>query len=123
MDLAVLYSETLKAAVGSTGCLKDFNQDLTVAITPTQAPSKVRFSVSQAAILSGESATLTRETSDAETCMIDHGIGSVPLTGSTTLSPADTITYTLTATGPGGTATAKDAARVKEALRGFFVQR
>jgi hypothetical protein len=122
MDLAVLDFETFKAAVGSTGHLTGLNQDLTVAIITTQAPSKVRFSVSQAAILSGESATLIWKTSDAATCTIDYGIGSVPLTGHTTLSPVDTTTYTLTATGPGGTVTAKDATRVKEALRGFLVQ-
>ena len=54
----------------------------------------------------GDSATLTWSTTDATSASIDEGVGSVtPVAdGSTTVYPDTTTTYTLTATGPGGSA-------------------
>jgi PKD repeat protein len=53
----------------------------------------------------GDASTLTwRCSTNAETCVIDPGIGSVDLSGSITLSPISTTTYTITATNPWGTA-------------------
>jgi hypothetical protein len=57
-------------------------------------------------ILVGESSTLSWTSTNAETCEIDQGTGSVDLSGSLAVSPTETTTYTITATGPGGTATA-----------------
>ncbi|MBW2662491.1 MAG: hypothetical protein JRD93_11000, partial [Deltaproteobacteria bacterium] len=42
----------------------------------------------------------------ADSCVIEPGIGSVPIDGSIELFPVETTTYKITATGPGGTATA-----------------
>ncbi|WP_419657892.1 putative membrane protein with YD repeats [Desulfosarcina variabilis str. Montpellier] len=67
---------------------------------------RVTFSADPDTILSGESATLTWETSDAESVGIDNGIGEVDTNGSTDVFPTETTTYTMTATGPGGTTTA-----------------
>jgi len=53
----------------------------------------------------GESSTLTWTSTNAETVTIDQGIGDVELNGSILVSPAETTTYTITAQGPGGTAT------------------
>jgi hypothetical protein len=57
-------------------------------------------------ILVGESSTLSWTSTNAETCEIDQDTGSVDLSGSMAVSPAETTTYAITATGPGGTATA-----------------
>jgi hypothetical protein len=57
-------------------------------------------------ILSGESSTLTWSSSYADTCVIEPDIGSVGASGSTSISPTETTMYTITATGPGGTAAA-----------------
>jgi len=64
--------------------------------------------------LTGESSTLTWTSSNADSCVIDHGIGSVALNGSSTVSPAATTTYTITATGPGGTNTANVTVAVNQ---------
>jgi hypothetical protein len=71
------------------------------------APPEIgSFAVSPDLILNGDSATLGWEVSNADTCNIEPDIGSVDLTGSRTISPSQDATYTLTATGPGGTTTA-----------------
>ena len=53
----------------------------------------------------GESSTLTWNSANADTCVIEPGIGPVDVSGSVQVSPTETTTYTITATGPGGTAT------------------
>ena len=53
-------------------------------------------------ILIDESSVLAWETTNADTIEIDQGIGMVVKNGSLTVSPTETTTYTLTATGPGG---------------------
>ena len=53
-----------------------------------------------------ESAVLSWVSENADTCVIEPGIGSVEPAGTVTVSPTATTTYTITATGPGGTATA-----------------
>ena len=53
----------------------------------------------------GESSTLTWSSTKADSCIIEPGIGSVAVNGSTAVSPTETTTYTITATGPEGTAT------------------
>jgi RHS repeat-associated protein len=68
-------------------------------------PPAVSISADPATIDMGESSTLSWNSTDADTVTIDKGIGEVDLTGSTNVSPTETTTYTITATGPGGTAT------------------
>lgn len=79
----------------------------TVTVTVTAAPSAptVSISANPASIDSGGSSTLTWSSTNADSCSIDHGIGTVNTGDSTTVSPTTTTTYTITATGPGGTAT------------------
>ncbi|RPI71764.1 MAG: hypothetical protein EHM45_23115, partial [Desulfobacteraceae bacterium] len=64
---------------------------------------RIILTANPAAILKGESFTLTWDTTFAATCQIEPGLGSVTVDGSRVLSPPDNTTYTLTATGPGGT--------------------
>jgi hypothetical protein len=73
--------------------------------TPT-TPIINSFSASPTTITAGESATLSWVVTDATTVTIDQGIGSVALTGSTSVSPTTTTTYTLTATNSAGSSTA-----------------
>ena len=51
---------------------------------------------------SGECSTLRWNTTDATSVSLNPGIGSVDLTGSRDVCPSATTTYTLAATGPGG---------------------
>ena len=66
-------------------------------------------SASPTSISAGGSATLTWSTSNATSASIDNGIGAVsPVSGSwMTVSPGVTTTYTLSASGTGGSATAQ----------------
>jgi peptidoglycan-associated lipoprotein len=51
----------------------------------------------------GESTSLTWSSTNATDLTLSPGIGTVSPEGSTTVSPTDSTTYTITAKGPGGT--------------------
>ncbi len=70
-------------------------------VTP---PPEVTFAAAPQTITLGESSTLTWTSTDADTCVIEPGIGTVDPNGSIAVSPAETTTYTITATGAGGSA-------------------
>jgi len=75
-----------------------------ISSTPTSATCDA-FSASPVAISSGIFSTLSWTTTNATSVTIDHGIGSVADDGSTTVSPTSDTTYTLIATGTGGSDT------------------
>ncbi len=68
-------------------------------------PPIVSISAAPETISRGESSTLSWTSIHADVCAIEPGIGNVDPNGSTTVLPTETTTYTITATGPGGTAT------------------
>jgi hypothetical protein len=76
-----------------------------IAVTVNPAPVVINFDVNPAVITSGASAALIWTVTGANTASIDEGIGSVSLTGNKLVDPTSTTTYTLTASGPGGTVT------------------
>jgi len=76
-----------------------------IQVTLTYLPPTAGISADPETITAGQSATLTWTSTNADSCVIDHGVGSVALNGTTTVSPIETTTYTITATGPGGTVT------------------
>jgi peptidoglycan-associated lipoprotein len=76
------------------------------APAPPAAPVVAQFSAEPSTIQRGQSATLRWEVSgQADNVSINNGIGSVRSTGSQQVTPTNSTTYTLTATGPGGTIT------------------
>jgi hypothetical protein len=77
---------------------------LSIQVTQEVDPQTVTISAVPESIMVGESATLTWTSTNAESATIDQGIGTVPVNGSITVSPAETMTYAITATGLGGTA-------------------
>ena len=81
--------------------------------TPALPAPTVTLRADAAAITRGGSVTLTWEARNAATVDIQPGIGSVtPLaSGSRQVSPTSSVTYQVTATGPGGT-TAQDTVRI-----------
>ncbi|MBM3862709.1 MAG: hypothetical protein FJ385_01975, partial [Verrucomicrobia bacterium] len=88
-----------KSSAGSTG-----SGSVTKLLTLQQVgavlvslKSKIPFSASSLAIDTGGSSTLTWDATGASSVSIDNGVGSVAASGSTTVSPATTTTYTLTA--------------------------
>lgn len=70
------------------------------------SPPVIRtFAATPTEITAGESSTLRWQVEGATATSIDNGIGAVPPTGSTTVSPQKTVAYTLTASNKGGTVT------------------
>ncbi|MFW6324170.1 MAG: DUF6531 domain-containing protein, partial [Desulfovibrionales bacterium] len=86
-------------ATNPVGTVTD-QETLTVLESPAAS-----LSVEPVSIPENTSAELTWRTENAESVTIDNGIGSVDSSGTLTVSPSGTTTYTLTAEGPGGTAT------------------
>ncbi len=81
------------------------NQQVTCAKTVTVTPVVVNapvcdyFTASPVTITRGQSTTLTWGTTNASSAFINNGVGNVDVDGSRTVSPLETTTYTLTATG------------------------
>ncbi|MCK9357912.1 MAG: hypothetical protein M0R22_12320 [Dehalococcoidia bacterium] len=75
------------------------------------------FTVSPSTIEPGDDATLSWDVSGATSVSIDRGIGAVATSGSETVSPEATTTYTLTAIGAGPAATASVTVTVEQAVR------
>jgi peptidoglycan-associated lipoprotein len=83
------------------------------AVATPAAPTVTQFTAEPTSIQRGQSATLRWEVSgNATSVSIDEGIGTVQNTGNRRVSPSDSTTYTLTATGPGGSNTARATVNV-----------
>jgi peptidoglycan-associated lipoprotein len=98
----------LVAAVFLSSCHKQVAKAPTVP-PPSPAPAAsptVSLEASPASITQGEGATLTWSSSNATQLTLSPGIGDVLPQGSRRVSPTGSVTYTIRATGPGGTATA-----------------
>jgi RHS repeat-associated protein len=101
----VLPTETTTYTLTAVGAGGTTTESVTVSVNiplPT-----VSISADPEAILLGESSTLTWSSTHADTCVIEPGVGSVDVNGSISVSPTERTTYTITVTGPGGTASAE----------------
>ena len=81
-------------------------------ITPAPTAS---FTANPVTVNAGQPTTLTWQTTNATTVTIDSGIGTVAASGTMQVTPSDTITYHLTATGAGGTKDAMASVTVTKA--------
>jgi hypothetical protein len=79
-------------------------------------PIVLNFSASPSTINQGESSTLTWSVSKADTVTITPDVGPVASSGSTSVSPAVTTNYILTATNSAGSVTATATVNVGPAL-------
>lgn len=75
--------------------------------TPPSPPPTISLTVSPSAIERGQAAKLSWSSANASSVTIDNGVGTVEASGSRTLSPAVSTTYSARAKGPGGTAVAE----------------
>jgi len=75
-------------------------------------PPAVVISADPQAVEAGSSSTLTWSSTNADSVTIDQGIGNVVVNGSISVSPSASTTYTITATGRGGTAVNSVTVRV-----------
>ena len=76
------------------------------APAPAAPPARptVTLQASSTFIQRGESATLTWSSTNATSLTLNPAVGAVAPEGSSKVSPTESTTYTITATGPGGTA-------------------
>jgi len=77
-----------------------------VTVTVNYPLPTVSIQAEPATIQFGESVTLTWSSTNTFFAIIDNGIGDVSVNGSITVTPAETISYTITVTGAGGTRSA-----------------
>jgi hypothetical protein len=84
----------------------------TATVTVTQPAPTVSFSASPNTIGVGGTSSLIWNTTNATIVTIDNGVGSQPVSGTTSVHPTSTTTYTLTANGPGGTMTGQTTVTV-----------
>jgi peptidoglycan-associated lipoprotein len=71
---------------------------------PAAARPTVSLQASPTSISKGDSTTLTWTSTDATQLTISPDVGAVTAQGSTKVTPSDSTTYTITASGPGGSA-------------------
>jgi YVTN family beta-propeller protein len=102
-SLAVSPSNTTTYTITATGPGGTATASATVAVLQSPHAS---ISAQPQTIIEGETSTLTWSSDHADSASLDNGIGTIPINGSMTVSPANTTTYAITAQGPGGTATA-----------------
>lgn len=78
---------------------------------PIPAPT-ASLSANPDTIVEGHSSTLSWSSSDTTGCSLDPGFGNVETNGARTTSPANTTTYTLSCSGPGGSVQAQTTVTV-----------
>ena len=100
-SVSVSPTETTTYTITASGAGGTDRDTVTVSV---YQPPTVSLSVFPQTIFFGESVTLSWDSSDAETAIIDQDVGQVAPTGSTTIFPSKTVTFTITVSGPGGTA-------------------
>src|ERR1017187_233389 len=105
-----LFSTLLVVVALGAGCKKPIAQaPRPPPPSPAAAPSArptVDLQASPTSIQRGESVTLTWSSTNATSLNLSPGLGNVAAQGSQRLTPQDSITYSITATGPGGSADA-----------------
>ncbi|WP_224984448.1 OmpA family protein [Geomonas agri] len=75
-----------------------------VVVPPPPALPTDQLTVAPASVTKGDMVTLTWTSSNATSCAIEPGIGTVPTSGSMTVTPTQSADYTLVCVGAGGTA-------------------
>jgi len=99
----------LAASVLTFGCNKKPKQvsaPPTAPPPPAAAQPTVTLQASPSALEKGDSSTLSWTSTDATQLTVAPDVGSVNAQGSTKVTPSTSTTYTITASGPGGTASA-----------------
>ena len=107
-ETVVQPTENTTYILTATGHGKTVTCTASIVVTsqPPQPEAPVcTLTASPTSIVRGGSATLTWTTTRATSVSIDQGIGPISLDGSRSVSPNQTTTYTLTATGNGRTVT------------------
>jgi peptidoglycan-associated lipoprotein len=106
---------TTLATLLSTGCAKKAAQAQPPASPPAPPSPTATLAANPAVIQQGQTTTLTWQTSNASDITIE-GVGTLPASGSRTVTPSESTTYNLVAKGPGGTTDASARVTVNRAM-------
>jgi peptidoglycan-associated lipoprotein len=105
----------LAGALSLAGCSKKAAQATPPPAPPAPPAPTATLAASPDAIQQGQSATLTWQTQNASDITI-AGLGTVPASGTRSVAPNASTTYTLVANGPGGTQEASARVTVNRPL-------
>jgi hypothetical protein len=86
-------------ATGAENKTVSCSKTIVVEQPEVKTPRCEYFNASATTIRRGENVTLSWDTTNTNSAVINPGVGTVAADGSTTVSPSDTTTYTLTLTG------------------------
>ncbi|MGD8894377.1 MAG: hypothetical protein PVF94_15200, partial [Desulfobacterales bacterium] len=111
-SMSVSPTQTTTYTITANGPGGTASADVTITVTDPNAPPTVTMTPDSAEISQGESITLTWTSQGAQSAFMDNGVGSVSVSGSTTVSPDHTTTYIITVTGPTGSNSAASVVRV-----------
>lgn len=117
---AISGSETISNMVSSSfftlSCTGPGGSDAKSVLVTVGAPPvpTCTFSASPTSITSGASATLTWNTTEATSASITPTVGSIALSGSTSVSPLADTTYQLSASGIGGSVSCSTSVAVTQ---------
>lgn len=103
------------AVVFSAGCAKKVAKVTPPAAPPAPAAPTATLAANPAVIQQGQASQLTWSTSNASQIAIE-GLGTLPPSGSRSVTPGSSTTYMLVAKGPGGTADASARVTVNETV-------
>ena len=104
-SMVVFPSATTTYTVTAQGVGGTITQSTTINVLAPEP--EITFVADQSTLLPGQSATLSWNTNHADTCTLAPDFGPVGANGSAQVMPNRTTEYVLTATGPGGTTTAR----------------
>jgi peptidoglycan-associated lipoprotein len=98
----------LVLVLATVGCKHPAAVSPAAPAAPVAPPARptVTLEATPTVVQRSQSSTLRWTSTNATSLMVAPGIGTVAPEGTTTVSPTDSITYTITATGPAGTAEA-----------------
>ncbi|MCI5129498.1 MAG: sugar-binding protein, partial [Candidatus Electrothrix sp. AUS3] len=107
----VTPSATTTYTMTATGAGGTATDTVTVAVLPAAEPI-ITISAESESIALGSSTVLSWQSNNVDTVSIDNGIGPVALTGSQSVTPEHTTTYTVTGSGDKGTVSAQVTVQV-----------
>jgi len=104
-SLTVSPTQTTTYTLTARNNVNDVTSTVTVTVGSTSGVQLASCTASPANISAGQSSTLAWSSVNADTVSISSGVGSVAKSGSVSVSPAQTTTYTVTAVGGGASTT------------------
>jgi hypothetical protein len=113
-SIVVTPAVTTNYVITASNATSNVTCNVTVAVTPGTAPRIIRFTANPLTIVKGATSTLVWQVENADTVTIVPNLNTVPLIGTQDVSPAQTTSYTLTATNKFGQATAQATVTVTQ---------